>query len=135
VAVHEEIETENLSEHRDRYEGERNTTLVQLQRLEAKTQRHFELKQKRKSQRDVARKEVRRINREAAEFGLSQFYATGVFLHAIDILERKGFFYDFARKKREVILAKKRANGEIVDEQNSDLENNNKSETESRDDK
>jgi hypothetical protein len=92
--VHEEVEVENLAKHRDRYEVERNTILAELQRLEAKEQRKFEEDKRRRAQREQVMKEVAELNNRLGSAGFGENYATDVLLHAMEVLERRGFFYD-----------------------------------------
>lgn len=92
--VHEEVEVENISKHRDRYEFERNTILAELQRLEAKAQRSFEEDKRRREQREKVQQEISKLNNDLASRGFAEFYATDVVLNAMDLLEERGFFYD-----------------------------------------
>lgn len=92
--VHEEVEVENISKHRDRYEFERNTILAELQRLEAKAQRKFEEDKRRREQREKVQKEISKLNHDLSSRGFAEFYATDVVLNAMDLLEERGFFYD-----------------------------------------
>jgi hypothetical protein len=92
--VHEEVEVENLAKHRDRYEVERNTILAELQRLEAKEQRKFEEDKRRRAQREQVMKEVSELNNKLSSAGFGENYATDILLHAMEVLERRGFFYD-----------------------------------------
>ena len=92
--VHEETELENIRKHRDTFEVERNLILAELQRIEAKTKRaHDEIK-RREEQRKRVQEEVRELNQEIATRGFAEFYATDVVLHAMDLLEERGMFYD-----------------------------------------
>ena len=92
--VHEEIELENIRKHRDTYEVERNLILAELQRIEAKTKRAHDEVKRREEQRKQVQEEVRELNREIATRGFAEFYATDVVLHAMDLLEERGMFYD-----------------------------------------
>ena len=97
--VHEEVEIENIKKHKDRFEVERNTILAELQRLEAKTQRSYEEIKRRNAQRKAVKNEIKELNRTIASRGFSEFYATDVILHAMDLLEERGMFYDEVEKE------------------------------------
>jgi len=97
--VHEEVEIENISKHRDRFEVERNTVLAELQRLEAKTQRSYDEVKRRNAQRKEFKDEVKKLNQKIARHGFSEYYATDMILNAMDVLEEKGVFYDEVEKE------------------------------------
>ena len=88
--VYEEVEVENIAKHRDRYEVERNTILSELQRLEAKEQRKFEEDKRRREQRE---KYI------AASAGFAESFAADTMMGAMDLLERRGTFYDEVEKE------------------------------------
>lgn len=92
--VHEEVELENIRRHRDVYEAERNSILAELQRREAKAKRLADEIKRRNEQRKAVKKEIRELNRKIATRGFADFYATDVVLHAMDLLEERGLFYD-----------------------------------------
>lgn len=92
--VHEEVELENIRKHRDEYEVERNTLLAEIQRYEAKTKRLADEQKRREEQRKAVKKQIKELNREIATRGYAEFYATDVVLHAMDLLEERGLFYD-----------------------------------------
>lgn len=92
--IHQEEEIINIAKHKDEYEVQRNVRLAELQRFEAKAQRLKEEIARREEQRKNAKNEVRKLNREVAENGYSDFYATDIVLLAMDLLETDGFFYD-----------------------------------------
>ena len=92
--VHEETELENIRKHRDTFEVERNLILAELQRIEAKTKRAHDEVKRREEQRKQVQEEVRELNKEIATKGFAEFYATDVVLHAMDLLEERGMFYD-----------------------------------------
>lgn len=97
--VHEEVEVENISKHRERYEVERNTILAELQRLEAQFQRKDDETKRRKEQRERVQKEVQELNAAAASKGFAESYASDMVIHAMDLLEQRGFFYDEVEKE------------------------------------
>lgn len=92
--VYEEVEVENIAKHRDRFEVERNTILAELQRLEAKEQRKFEEDKRRREQREKAMKEEAEFNHKAVAAGFAESFATNAMMGAMDLLERRGTFYD-----------------------------------------
>ena len=92
--VHEEVEVENITKHRGRYEYERNVILSELQRLEAKEQRLFEEAKRRREQREKAYLEINQLNHDLSARGFGEFYASDCILNAMDLLEKRGLFYD-----------------------------------------
>jgi hypothetical protein len=92
--VHEEVEVENIQRHRDRYELERNTSLAELQRLEANEQRKFDEDKRRRQQREQAQKELMERNQKASADGFGESYAAEMMIQAMDLLERGGSFFD-----------------------------------------
>ena len=97
--VYEEVEVENIAKHRDRYEVERNTILSELQRLEAKEQRKFEEDKRRREQREKYIKETAEFNHNAASAGFAESFAADTMMGAMDLLERRGTFYDEVEKE------------------------------------
>ena len=97
--VNEETELENIRKHKNAFEVERNAILAELQRNEEKSKRtHNEVKH-REEQRKRVQEEVKELNKEIATKGFSEFYATDVLLHAMDLLEERGMFYDEVEKE------------------------------------
>lgn len=92
--VHEEVEVENIRQHKDRYEVERNTILAELQRLEAKGARKREEDRRRREQRQKAAVEMAERNQHLASAGFGEAFAADAMLGAMDGLERRGMFWD-----------------------------------------
>jgi hypothetical protein len=99
--VHEEVEVENLQRHRDRYEVERNVILAELQRLEAKEQRKFEEDKRRRNQREAAMKAMSELNQRLASDGFSEVYSVEVAIPIMDLVDRRGYFYDEVEREVE----------------------------------
>jgi hypothetical protein len=92
--VHEEVEVENIRQHKDRYEVERNIILAELQRLEAKGARKFDEDKRRREQRLKAATDMAERNEKLASAGFGEGFSVEVMLAAMDGLERRGTFFD-----------------------------------------
>jgi hypothetical protein len=92
--VHEEIEIENITQHRERYEQERNVILAEVQRLEAKDKRKFDEDKRRRQQREEAQRQMSEKNHKAAVGGFGESFALDVMMRATDVAERRGDFID-----------------------------------------
>jgi hypothetical protein len=92
--VHEEVEVENIRQHKDRYEVERNIILAELQRLEAKGARKFDEDKRRREQRMRAAQDVAERNARLAAAGFGEAFSVDAMLGAMDGLDRGGEFFD-----------------------------------------
>jgi len=94
LEVHEEEELLAIRRHKDAIEHQRNVELADIQRLEEAEKRKFEEKENRLQERERIANEQKKLQKKIAARGFAEFYSSDLLIDSINLLERKGFFYD-----------------------------------------
>jgi hypothetical protein len=94
MEVHEEEEFANIRRHKEAIEHGRNIALTGILELEEGERRKFEEKQKRMEERLRYEAEQHELRARIAVRGYGEFFASDLMKDAIDLLDRRGYFYD-----------------------------------------